>query len=324
MRADFMYDCAPYFVCFAYKFTGKERDTESNLDYFGARYYSSTMGRWTNPDPWLGSMNLANPQSLNRYAYVANNPLTFTDPLGLELMSPGDNPGGIGGPDQQTICPPTGPCQFTAYLTLPWGPSTPPPPPDNPGGGGYGNSGLGPGGGGLSWRGSFGNPIANALFSPQVGGRYFGGAYNVVNQAAIGTTVVYGGLLAAMVTPEIAGAAADRVAFGEGAGRLFWSGGGLGGPAESAAIASGLGRVITQTFAGRALMGAEAALGLGYAQTQPAWNFLSEKFASGAAGVVNAFLYNPNPAGIYMSTELGTLLANPSVSVLIERIVDQP
>jgi RHS repeat-associated protein len=33
-----------------YKFTGKERDTESGLDYFGARYYASSMGRWMSPD----------------------------------------------------------------------------------------------------------------------------------------------------------------------------------------------------------------------------------------------------------------------------------
>jgi len=36
-------------VC-AYRYTGKERDTESGLDYFGARYYGSNMGRWMSPD----------------------------------------------------------------------------------------------------------------------------------------------------------------------------------------------------------------------------------------------------------------------------------
>jgi RHS repeat-associated protein len=64
-----------------YKFTGKERDSESGLDNFGARYNASTMGRFMTPDPLGGS--LANPQSLNKYTYVLNNPLRYTDPTGL-------------------------------------------------------------------------------------------------------------------------------------------------------------------------------------------------------------------------------------------------
>jgi RHS repeat-associated protein len=65
-----------------YKFTGKERDSESGLDNFGARYNASTMGRFMSPDPLGG--HLVNPQSLNKYAYVLNNPLTLTDPTGLD------------------------------------------------------------------------------------------------------------------------------------------------------------------------------------------------------------------------------------------------
>ena len=72
-----------------YKFTGKERDTESGLDYFGARYYASNMGRWMSPD-WADKpeavpySSLANPQSLNLYGYVGNNPLSKADPDGHE------------------------------------------------------------------------------------------------------------------------------------------------------------------------------------------------------------------------------------------------
>jgi RHS repeat-associated protein len=51
----------------AYKFTGKERDIESGLDYFGARYDSSSLGRFMSPD--AGPFDLSNPQSLNRYVY---------------------------------------------------------------------------------------------------------------------------------------------------------------------------------------------------------------------------------------------------------------
>src|SRR5271157_1094363 len=65
-------------------FTGKERDTESGNDYFFARYYSSNMGRFTTPD-WSAKetpvpyATFADPQSLNLYAYVRNNPLVRVD-----------------------------------------------------------------------------------------------------------------------------------------------------------------------------------------------------------------------------------------------------
>ena len=66
------------------KFTGYERDTESGLDYAHARYYANMQGRFTSPDPFAGSMNLRNPQSLNRYTYVRNNPVKLVDPSGLD------------------------------------------------------------------------------------------------------------------------------------------------------------------------------------------------------------------------------------------------
>ena len=65
------------------KFTGKERDSETGLDYFGARYMSSAQGRFTSPDPLLNSGRPNNPQSWNRYGYALNNPLRYTDPYGL-------------------------------------------------------------------------------------------------------------------------------------------------------------------------------------------------------------------------------------------------
>jgi RHS repeat-associated protein len=72
-------------VCFAASgSTGKERDAESGNDYFGARYYASTMGRFLSPDPQGNSYaDFSNPQSWNMYAYVFNNPLKFTDPTGM-------------------------------------------------------------------------------------------------------------------------------------------------------------------------------------------------------------------------------------------------
>jgi trimeric autotransporter adhesin len=65
-------------------FTGKERDTESGNDYFGARYYSSAMGRFMSPD-WSAKAEpvpyakLTNPQTLNLYGYMRNNPLGGVD-----------------------------------------------------------------------------------------------------------------------------------------------------------------------------------------------------------------------------------------------------
>jgi RHS repeat-associated protein len=79
---DYTDTCDPSF-----KFTGKERDSESNLDNFRFRYFSSQMGRFMSPDPaGLMAVDLGNPQTLNRYSYVLNNPLSFTDPFGLDCV----------------------------------------------------------------------------------------------------------------------------------------------------------------------------------------------------------------------------------------------
>ena len=65
-----------------YLFTGKERDSETGLDYFGARYYGSTMGRMLSPDAFYKDSHVGDPQSWNEYAYARNNPLRYVDPTG--------------------------------------------------------------------------------------------------------------------------------------------------------------------------------------------------------------------------------------------------
>ena len=64
----------------AMKFSGKERDTESNLDYFGARYYGNYYYRWLSPDPVINKdAALTNPQLWNLYAFCHNSPVTYWD-----------------------------------------------------------------------------------------------------------------------------------------------------------------------------------------------------------------------------------------------------
>jgi RHS repeat-associated protein len=89
-------------------FTGQNQDTVSGMYDFLYREYHSVQGRWISPDPaGLGAVSLADPRTWNRYAYVMNSPLAFTDPLGLacsvDPCPPGREPGAPDGP------PPTSP-----------------------------------------------------------------------------------------------------------------------------------------------------------------------------------------------------------------------
>lgn len=69
-----------------FKFTGKERDTETGYDYFGARYYSPMIGHWLSPDP------LANKYpNISPYAYCSWNPLRYVDPNGMEITITGED-----------------------------------------------------------------------------------------------------------------------------------------------------------------------------------------------------------------------------------------
>jgi len=84
-----------------YKFTSKERDSESGLDNYGARYYGSALGRFVTPD-WspkpvpVPFVDLHDSQTLNQYAYVRNNPLSKDDPDGHCGTPSGLGPGQVG------------------------------------------------------------------------------------------------------------------------------------------------------------------------------------------------------------------------------------
>lgn len=111
-----------------WKFTTYERDGETGLDYAVARHYSNRIGRFMSADPLGG--NIFDPQSLNRYSYVQNDPLNAVDPLGLRRLPihvfscPQDTEGGFSIWD----------CSFGSFsvgdIDGPTGP------PEGPGGGG--------------------------------------------------------------------------------------------------------------------------------------------------------------------------------------------
>ena len=81
-----------------YKFTGKERDTETGLDNFGKRYFASSMGRWTSPDLVnVTEDRVVDPtNTLNKYLYGGNNPLSYVDSDGQDITYFYD-PGGVAG-----------------------------------------------------------------------------------------------------------------------------------------------------------------------------------------------------------------------------------
>jgi RHS repeat-associated protein len=147
-----------------------EHDAVSGSEHAQFRQYDSAVGIWMRPDPYLGSYDLTNPQSLNRYAYALNNPLSLVDPLSLEgcdddsegcddgndgggnddpvlmVRMPGDPGSGnpCDGPNDPACNPPDPPPQYPCDL-MPWACST--------GGSGNGNQNGNAGGGSGSGNG---------------------------------------------------------------------------------------------------------------------------------------------------------------------------
>ena len=104
-------------------FTQKERDTETNNDYFFARYYNSALGRFTTPD-WSAKTDpvpyavFTDPQSLNLYAYVRNNPITHVDTDGHQCKAGdwGCNPWTTGSPEDLARRQAQGQTQHTTQI----------------------------------------------------------------------------------------------------------------------------------------------------------------------------------------------------------------
>jgi RHS repeat-associated protein len=191
------------------RYTGKERDAESGNDYFGARYYSSSMGRFMSPDSLLGSPD--DPQSWNLYSYVRNNPVKNTDPDGHDVQVCSND--GSGNQHCQVVS--NDQYQAAQQATNAQGilnvPSL-----TNVGANGTSNI-----------TDSSGNTVGTATYVPNSGldfysnqGAYaqLGAANTVVNTAAAATVVAYGGVAAAMTVPGAAATAArwglQRLALG--------------------------------------------------------------------------------------------------------------
>jgi RHS repeat-associated protein len=106
-----------------YTFTGQKSDDSTGLMYYGARYYDTTLGRFTQPDTIVPSAT--NPQGLNRYTYTLNNPVRLVDPSG-HAQTCEDSCGTPGSGNPSAPPPPNPP-------TTPPGTTTTPPPADNGG-----------------------------------------------------------------------------------------------------------------------------------------------------------------------------------------------
>jgi RHS repeat-associated protein len=81
------------------KFTGQVRDQESGLDFFNARYFAASLGRFSSPDPGNAGASLGDSQSWNGYAYAVNNPLRFVDPSGQNCIYVGPRDGDLNDPN---------------------------------------------------------------------------------------------------------------------------------------------------------------------------------------------------------------------------------
>ncbi len=276
-----------------YKFTGKERDAESGLDYFGARYYGSSMGRFMSPD-WSARAaavpyaRLGVPQTLNLYGYVGNNPLSRVD---LDGHSPDwwqKLANGLKGDGFKTNAElqPVATFHMSVSVSMSAAEASRP-----------SNSGFQPG------------SLAYGVFQGSAG--TWSASNRLVTNTTIGYTAFAGG---AFFAPEIAagtGAAASWTAnasgaLGPAAGRVFWSAVGSGAAAEWAEENGGTTLEMTP-------LGSLANWAQGYLPqngvTGAAWNALSSGFASGAQGAVT-YLQGAYLGNTWLNTELPILQQN--------------
>jgi RHS repeat-associated protein len=305
------------------KFTQYERDNETGLDYAQARYYGSIQGRFTSADSVGGSQ--LNPQSLNLYAYVLNNPLAYTDPTG-HMAYPGSyNPvgcllgGGMG-------------CNGEPMFQRGQDPAQPPPAthagddyPASPNGSPMGKIADLMILGGQDPVSTSNEGIITSIpmrpvlppsamdYVPVVGtARRFLFNYNTQNFE--GALLNFAELSLELGTLNVGASMAATRAFATGSGEaIFFSGKGTFQLAKQAAGIEG-GRVITQTFGGKALE--KLTLALPERLSTSVWNWGSKHFAEGASGNVRVFLREPlRNYSTWRQVEHPILRVNPFVKI---------
>ncbi|HSZ01702.1 MAG TPA: RHS repeat-associated core domain-containing protein [Terriglobales bacterium] len=288
-------------------FTSQRQDTVTGLFDFPAREYSNE-GRWTSPDPsGLASAHLGNPQTLNRYAYVRNNPLSMTDPEGLDA-DPDNSLNAL--PLNTLLTDMSGNLSFQVdgddpnYMTEVTASIS-----DNPS---------------IPTESA---PISGTLLEQECGGCYLSqmqndpqsmailnGANNFVEAAGYvelgAASLVTGGLgLDALLgTAETVSTVSETTS-------VFWTGSGAQAQATSYVAEYG-GATLDMTPGGQAA--AEATQGLDWSAARPVWNAASQQFAANAVGDVQVFIgetYSTN--SIFFQTELPTLLTNPNIGYII-------
>jgi RHS repeat-associated protein len=198
------------------RYTGKERDAESGLDNFGARYFGSSMGRFMSPDysdsgfdpVAVPSADFENPQSLNLYSYVHNNPLTNADPDGHDCINTSNlQTDGTVTVTAGTSCA-SDPAKYGTYVDGTVNPNSITQ--DSHGDVGYSYSNYADGSG-SSGTGVITQAVPyGPLDGPanQAGLQTIGAADKLVTNAAFATAGVYGVVGAAAAAPEAAAAIA--------------------------------------------------------------------------------------------------------------------
>jgi RHS repeat-associated protein len=272
--------------------TAKERDKESGLDYFLARYYASSLGRFNRVDPMNAGAAPSNPQSWNGYSYVFNNPLLFVDPTGEVTQICG-----LGGEDDcSTVTEDTADAvrQDSSYIVA--NQSI------------YVRNEDGTQGqqiGTFAYQGPDGKlSAAGQAITEDLEGRADQSKGTIAEFAG---AAVVGGTGAYAIA---AGSQAVNVAaFGPATGRVFWSGGEAAFNAAAAVVAGGSGlRMFHQTPAGAAIVRfADRVPSLAGA----AFRVGSRFFASGAQGPVQAVVRSPRSNSILVTTELPRLASRP-------------
>ncbi len=264
-------------------YTGQMRDASTGLLYYGARFFDPALGRFLSPDTIVPSPG--NPQSLNRYAYVLNNPLRYTDstghcgpltPLclglllgGMALMIKVENPD----------------YQFTQEDI---------------------NA----------------QRLGGALF---VGGATLaaGGALaGTVGAARVGTTATTAACADGDCTNEVrsAGQVAQNAAKAAESESVFWSGPGAKRAAETWAKANG-GTTLEMSALGREVE--KATSNLSWEQARPLWEQASRQFAEAASGTVHVFHGNRvRLESIWATIEYQILSKNPAIRIIYHVVLE--